>query len=414
MHYIKLLRPPTLDRPSVSNNSRQHPPASSTSSVLKISLAITTDLGDAYLSPTTPIELLVIGAYTTTDKDGKPQLVPINLTAPLARSNNSPKWKPGLRALKFEVPIPVTPSPITTVQIRPVSREITALGTTDIFPIQKNGKGRGLIMPAFCDISPESQSSGQQSVCFRSLRLPGDNGQAIQVEEDMGDSIARHIWDSGIATVSLLADLCLSPHPTQDVMTGLRELLLLQKRQGLNILEIGCGIGMLGIGMARVMGHPSFPGTTSAAPQHKILMTDLPEAEERARGNIARQADHLEGGGEDRLDFEALDWEDGKDGNFGKRVAKEKWDLVVVSDCTYNTDTLLPLVKTLSAVHKHSAAGGKSPKLFLSTKQRHSSEREFYDLMAKEGWVIAEQAVLPLPHVTGEGKPIEVYLFERK
>lgn len=378
MHYIKLLRPPVVEK------ARSEP-------ILKIVLAITTDLGDAYLSPKEPIDLVVVGAYTA-QKDGQEQLVPVNLT-----QRNLPKWRSGMRVLKIDVPLP--PHPIATIQVRPLNRQLTAMGTTDICP----PTGQGLIMTAFSDIGQNDP------VCFRSLRLPTPDNQTLQVEEDMGDSIARHIWDSGIATASLIADMCMTNNSGTTAMPSFRSLLQRQRQADspLKILEIGCGIGTLGIAMARIL--------SSCSPPPKVLMTDLAEAEERAKANITRQAS-APGDVSSILDFEGLDWEDGKLGVFGEKVQAEAWDLVIVSDCTYNTDTLLPLVQTLSAVHKHSAAkkDGNGPKIFLATKSRHSSEREFFDLMADEGWTAEEESVIPLPHIDGEAKPIEVYLFEKK
>ncbi|KAK4170664.1 putative methyltransferase-domain-containing protein [Triangularia setosa] len=386
MHYIKLLRPPVVESARAER-------------CLRLVLAVTTDLGDSFFSPKDPVDLLVVGAYTAT-KDGKEQLVPVVLT-----QRSPPKWKAGMRVLKLDLPLP--PHPIKTIQIRPANRQLTALGTTDIYP----ATGQGLILAAFSDISME-KSAAVPSVCFRSLRLPTPDNQTLQVEEDMGDSIARHIWDSGIATVSLLADKLLgaSATPIGKPMPALQQLLRQPRASPLNILEVGCGIGTLGIGMARLLALKKGPKQPAA----RILMTDLPEAGERARANIARQAEALSQASAPSLEFESLDWEDGQNGVFGEQVQGNAWDLVVVSDCTYNTDTLSPLVQTLSALHRHSTQQSVRPKVFLSTKSRHSSEREFWDLMAADGWSIQEEATLPLPHIDGGGNPIELYLFEKK
>lgn len=397
MHYIKFLRPPLVEQGRVSSS-------------LKIVLAITTDLGDSFLSPRKPVKLAVIGAYTER-RDGCNQLIPIDL----AHGSALTEWKSGMRVLKFEVPLPQ--QPVETIQIRPANRELTALSTADIL----EGK-QGLIMAAYADISRSSDAApAEASACFRSLRLPTGQGganQTVQVEEDLGESIARHIWDGGVAAVSLIAEIC-SGSTSQSrtpALPLLHSILRPQHRKPLNILELGCGIGTLGIGMARILSMcPDGPRTT-------ILMTDLPEAEERARANIARQAERLtEAPTALALDFEPLDWDDGKRGELGEKARSRAWDLVVLCDCTYNTDTLQPLVKTLSAVYSHSAqrelqsphAGGPSKtKVLLATKPRHSSEKIVFDLMAADGWAVREQAVLPLPVLDGEAQSVEVYLFE--
>lgn len=385
MHYVRLLRPPLVE-------------ASSAGASLKIVLTVTTDLGDSFLSPREPIELAVIGAVTE-HKDGSSRLVPVNLT-----QGKIPTWRAGMRVLKFDVPLPR--QPVTTIQIRPSSRHLTALGTSDIFPAK-----HGLIMAAFADISPPASSN---AVCFRSLRLPGADvaaGQTLQVEEDTGETIIRRVWDGGIVAVSLIAGLLLDgPARHSEPALPLLRSVLHSPARPLNILELGCGVGVLGIGLARILAMVEGSSTTH------ILMTDLPGAEERTRANMARQT----GGPDQRpiqLDFEPLDWEEGQNGVFGEKVRSRAWDLVVLSDCTYNTDTLLPLVKTLSALCRHSA--GQSPgagrcvetQVLVATKPRHSSERNFFDMMAANTWSIREQTAVPLPVLDGQDQSVEVYLF---
>ena len=401
MHYIRLLRPPAVER----GRSPQS---------LRIVLAITTDLGDAYLSPQEPVEISVIGAY----QDGQNPVRPLNLT-----QNASPRWRAGMRVLKFAVPLP--PQPIRTIQIRPSSRQLTALGTSDIYPAAAataGGRQAGLIMGVYADISGEG-GQDPSYVCFRSLRLVGSDASApvnaLQVEEDFGDSIARHVWDGGVVSLSLIANLCLSGSALsggsgKPPLSKLSGILRHQRNRPLNILELGCGVGIVGIGLSRILR------AAAAADDSYVLMTDLPEAEERAQANIQRYIDDAASSGEGdsipRVDFESLDWQMGKDGTFGDKVQSQPWDLVVVSECTYNTDTLLALVRTLSALHAHSAQRSNSlfdTKIFLATKPRHSSEREAFNMMAEEGWHILERDVLPLPVLGGDAQSVEMYLLSR-
>lgn len=391
MHYIRFCRPPEV------HHGRSH-------ALVKIVLTITTDLSDSFLSPQTPIQLAVVGAYTQ-QKDGKSQLVPVNLI-----QTSPPTWRAGMRVLKLDLPLP--PQPIETIQIRPLNRQLTALSTDDVLP-----GTQGLIMGVYADM-PRPGGGPAPSVCFRSLRLStGDPGvvQTLQIEEDLGESIARHIWDSGIVMVSLFATLCLdnAAGTTQQKALPLLHNILSPRDHALNILELGCGVGVMGIGLARILA------LREAKEQPRILMTDLPEAEQKARANIARQTASLSDASAN-LDFEPLDWEDGKDGQFGDQATSHAWDLVALCDCTYNTDTLPPLVKTLSALHRHSAARGAvtgtpvNTEVLVSTKLRHSSERIFFDLMSAEGWGIKEQTVLPLPVLDGEAQAVEVYLFGKQ
>jgi hypothetical protein len=390
MHYIRFCRPPEVQ-------------AGRSQSTVKIVLTITTDLSDRFLSPRNPVQLAVIGAYTER-KDGIDQLIPVNLT-----QNSPPTWRAGMRVLKLDLPLP--PRPLETIQIRPLSRQLTAMSTGDVLP-----GNRGLIMAVYADM-PRPGDGRPPSVCFRSLRLSAGGvaiGQPLQIEEDLGESIARHIWDSGVVMVSLLADHCLDTTAGHgEKPLPLFRSILRNENRSLNILELGCGVGVMGIGLARIMS------LRQASKTPHILMTDLPEAEGRARANIARQGESL-GAGSANLDFEPLDWHDGESGVFGEKASSRAWDLVVLCDCTYNTDTLPPLVKTLSALHHHSGRResdtGESvkTKVLVATKPRHSSERIFFDLMSEDGWSIREQTVLPLPLLDAEGQTVEVYLFGKE
>ncbi|SPQ26773.1 d79e4e32-b6be-42ed-aa4d-ad9950a1dc32 [Thermothielavioides terrestris] len=381
MHYIRFCRPPEIQ-------------AGRSQASVKIVLTITTDLSDAFLSPRNPVPLAVIGAYTERGPggDGADRLIPVALTA----AGSPPTWRAGMRVLKLDLPLPPLPRPLETLQIRPLSRQLAALATSDVLP-----GDRGLIMPVYADI-PREPGAVSPSVCFRSLRLSaGDGGGGagagggaaaavppLQIEEDLGESIARHIWDSGVVMVSMLADLCLvgSPAGGGGPLPRFSSILLQQLHRPLNILELGCGVGVLGIGLARILSLSQQAEAGAKEPPH-ILMTDLPEAEGKARANIARQAGSFAVAPAD-LDFEPLDWQDGQNGQFGGKARSRGWDLVVLCDCTYNTDTLPPLVKTLSALHDHTArlgsAAAEAPaktEVLVATKPRHSSERIFFDLI---------------------------------
>lgn len=368
--------------------------------MLKIAITITTDLSDAFLTPDVPMDLAIIGA----SQGHAP--VPVNLTP-----SRIPRWQAGMRALKFDVPFPSKPV-IKTIQIRPANRNLTALTTSDIFP---GSSDQGLILPVYADLV--SSGDTKLHVCFRSLRLPQPDGSStvntLQVEEEMGESMARHIWDGGLTTVSLVAHLCLSAgsenNQTLPILSG-----ILKQDGPLNVIELGCGVGILGVGFARALAlSPS-----ARKRENNILMTDLSDAEVRARANIARCVGQfgLSSDGQPAgtgVDFEDLDWNDGKEGTFGAKVQAKPWDLVVLSDCTYN-DLLPVLVQTLSALHRVSSDRGTNTKIMLATKPRHSAERSFFDLMQADGWSIAEQTVVPLPVLWSDDQTVEVYLFSKK
>ncbi len=214
MHYIRLLRPPAIEQVGPKRT-------------LKVVLTITTDLGDSFLSMPEPVELSVLGINTALT-EGLHTLVPV----PLAGRERI-VWRPGHRVLKLELPLPA--NPITTIQIRPAAKQLAALSTDAIF-----SGDHGLVVPVYADLPTHGRDVSH--VSFRSIRISSRVASVealVQVEEDIGESIARHIWDAGMAAVSLFSYLSLRSS-TADRMKAL--LTIMEERHPVSILELGCGV----------------------------------------------------------------------------------------------------------------------------------------------------------------------------
>ena len=149
----------------------------------------------------------------------------------------------------------------------------------------------------------------------------------------------------------------------------------------------------MGIGLAQL-----FPGC-------KVTLSDLSEVLEILDYNIssARVAHGSE------LAKLTLDW----NCELPSAVQKTVFSLILISDCTYNCDSLSALVATLSALVS------LSPNLhvLVSMKVRHSSEAVFFDLMAGSGFYIIEHMSIALPDkyrekVGLELEIIEIYIFD--
>jgi hypothetical protein len=296
------------------------------------------------------------------------------------------------------------------VIIGPSTRQHVALTSEDVFNAQK-----GLIMPAYIDLPKPSEEAPH--VCLRKLNLLENDTikTEIEIEEDLGDSIARRVWDAAIVTLSLIAQICLRKTPNKAEMSLPTLRGILQDNRDLNIIELGSGVGTLGIGLAKILLACPPDRSTRVS----ILLTDLPEAEERTLANISRCQNSIPTRNEDNfsLEYENLDWNDAKAGRFGSKVRSRTWDLIVISDCTYNVDSIPLLVDTLSAFHSRSQAlcGCTEilPRVILATKPRHESEKIFFDLMSDQGWKIRENLTLPLPVLNADTQSVEVYLFEK-
>ena len=141
------------------------------------------------------------------------------------------------------------------------------------------------------------------------------------------------------------------------------------------MLELGSGCGIVGICLAKLL------------PRSDILLTDLAEAMELLALNIAAAEKSL--ASETTLNRLPLDW----DCPLPSEVRDRRYDLVLVSDCTYNSDSLPALVRTLSAIILQSP----ETMIVVSMKVRHSSEAVFFRLMVDAGIVSFQHDVIVLP-----------------
>ncbi|KAF3357767.1 hypothetical protein VdG1_03104 [Verticillium dahliae VDG1] len=387
MHYIRLLRPPAL-----STDQR------GTSSV-HVVLTITTDLGDSFLSPEASIKLKA-GVYAASldAKGNKPQPSDIKTSQIL-------EWRPGTRVIKTDLPLGICSSTDLRVFVFPTS-QAWAGSTRDVVSSLRSDD-RGRIMPVWADVHYPGVEAPH--VSFRRLRIGSEESPSfVQVEEDIGESIARHIWDAGVVATSILLENGTSS-VNSETLPKLTQ--VLASDGPLHIMELGCGVGILGLGIAALLSG-------SHRQSSQLLLTDLPEAEDRTQANIDCLASTLPSEAQTIPSFESLDWEDGRKGKFGPRVQENFWHLIVLSDCTYNVDMLPALVGTLTALHdankNHVPAGeAATTHVLLATKPRHRSEKALFDLMSKGGWVVAEQDILPLPVMGQQPESVEIYIFEQ-
>lgn len=409
MHYIRLLRPLSLD-----NRGN-----------VKIILTINTDLSDSFLSPPepVPISMCLYDGRTPTEA---PKIIR------LAASGQQPVWKTGMRVLKFDIPVPKqiiqdvkknAPNNLGTsgrvyVCIMASSFLKEPLRTVDLPFDDTEGRILGLSAP----LSLPGQEP--EYLAKRIIRLDSQTA-FLELYEDLGESMERHIWDAGVVTTWAVSNMLLSePSATSDHVVWDKTPLLKQllcsvsRSRPISIMELGCGVGTLGLGLATALHArlSNFVSEGNVSPSN-ILLTDLSGAERLAKANISLFENATQRSGGDpsvALDFESLDWEDGKDGTFGPKVDRTIWDLIVVSDCTYNTDTLPALVETMSALANKTTKDTndeKQMKIMLATKPRHSSETAFFDLMGQAGWEILETAKQRLPHLGKEDEAVEIYLF---
>jgi predicted O-methyltransferase YrrM len=215
----------------------------------------------------------------------------------------------------------------------------------------------------------------------------------LTIEEDTGHSIARHIWDAGLVLSARLHEIC-SSSTTQvsRAADGLRLLYERLRRDGhkpLKVLELGTGCGLV----AATLAH-----SINSSKVECITATDLPDAEAIATANLTLA-------GSDKLGYANLDWSEPLPNN----VSSTTYDLVFVADCTYNSDVVPYLVKTLAKL-----VTGKDTLICLAMKVRHDSEAIFFDLMEEKHLKIVGKHTDILKDLNGPDQNIHTYLFQHE
>ncbi|KAK3699998.1 hypothetical protein LTR37_016158 [Vermiconidia calcicola] len=337
MHYIRFLKTPRVqvDRGSV---------------LLKAVLAITTDLGETFY----PEDIDLVITVRDIENDGDIYL------------RRKVQWKAGARS----VPVAFNLSHQDVEWPACVHVAVKNSATA-------NNCG---FLPPICDVWSGllNPTKGRMDSGRRvERRFMSGAEREVSLLEDAGDSIARHLWDGSQALAQHIDHTINMQTPTS--LPLLEYVLISATYRKLNVLELGCGCGTVGISLAQ------------AVPDCDVLLTDLPEVTELVAANIDRMKPAIAS----KVAFDALDWEQ----PLPERLQKRTNDLIIVSECTYNTDTLQPLVQTLLNLI------ARSPKavIVVSTKTRHESEAAFFDMMKKAGLIEDGSVRLPLPGIPGHG-----------
>ncbi|KAG5983013.1 hypothetical protein E4U55_000965 [Claviceps digitariae] len=399
MHYVRLNGPP---RVKVLDDGFQ------TSVVFEVA----NDLGDELLSPTNPVGITV---RAHTDSYPYP-----NVSCSLIEKSPL-EWQMGHRVMKPVYKLPrkienaITDGDTVYLSIGPAKPSLAANSVYNILTSSMENdedRAEGLISTVTVGLSGP-HVDGDAALRRILLSRPGEPPHYLIIAEKIGHSIARHVWDAGLVAMSAIAGTFNFPDLAPSQSSCMQKIhRILHKEEGANVLELGCGVGILGIGIAAV--YPKDTGNCT------ILMTDCEDAEPSARSNMSYLYEQRSGSnlGYAQVMYENLDWNDGRRGSFGCMVLDRRWDLIMLSDCTYNADTIPALVGTLSGVHNLNKKfdpndASFATKVLLATKPRHDDELILFDMMAAEDWKITDKLVLSLPVLGRESERVEMYLFEK-
>lgn len=347
-------------------------------------ITITTDLGDDFLADDASLEVRLLDA-----------------TKHSVLHKISCQWQAGKREL------PLTLGPFRLISTCASLRLSVESSTVEY---------------TYCDRldNPESIPvviSGRSAAFDASSTNPADKlierrfqlcrGIQLPIWEETGNAFARHIWlvpsghcnewtvdadnvrDAALATVICLQRAIFGASEQKSAMSHLSEVLLHPARQTLRVIELGCGCGIVGIALAQML------------PQCAVTLTDLTEAAEIAMRNIEQA--HLARGS--TVNFDVLDWDQDPLPNQFDRPT----DIILVSDCTYNVDSLPSLVRVLDVLT------GRSPGalILVAAKRRHDSEAIFFDLMRNANLVVLKENRFHLPMAYYAKESIEIYAFRR-
>ena len=328
MHYIRLLKPPKV--------SVEKPWA-------KIStlITITTDLGDDFLAADIPIHAFLV-------KDGENFARPKEIVVAHAKS----VWKSGSRVLQLSIPR-VAPSALKD-RVRLLVSMLPGDTRSSQIPLGKLND-RPSILPVW---SCPFDLIHNETASYVERQLAVSKTVTLRVYEEMGESIARHVWDAGIVLAALIHDILLQRRISDHNSPFAR---VLRKPAGIKAVELGSGCGIVGLQLAHVRE------------QATVLLTDLPEAMEVLERNIG-VATPASGS---QVSKAVLDWE----ACVPEGIAQQTFDLVLVSDCTYNSDSIPALVRTVSSLIE------RSPEalVVVAMKVRHESEAIFNEIISKVG-----------------------------
>ncbi|ORY12121.1 putative methyltransferase-domain-containing protein [Clohesyomyces aquaticus] len=387
MRYIRFLKTPRII--DGKNPSKAH---------IYCLITITSDLGDSFL----PFDLQ-LHAVVYPEEDGEE--VTIRTTI---------EWTAGMRSLPIRLPLGrcriVWPARIR-IGVHP---EPTADNFMDLLSAPES---RGVISAWSAPLDPSNLVVEAAKLVERRFDLQFSN--TLRILEETGDSIARHLWDAGVALSCHLGALI----PNQKLSTPLKTAFQSpESKKRLQVLELGTGCGVVGLCLAQTIGSAD------------VIASDLPEAKEIfslnsrqtiVAANLPRSgspaADMTDGSfypnrretitKDSTIMFQAIGWDkelpDLLNDWSGCRHCTQL-DVIVAADCTYNPDSSPALVRTISQLVRNSPEAA----VVIAMKVRHSSESVFFDLMYEAAFskVHTESLQLPGDEAVGE-ETAEVFVF---
>ncbi|KAJ5935205.1 hypothetical protein N7466_004752, partial [Penicillium verhagenii] len=236
-----------------------------------------------------------------------------------------------------------------------------------------------------CSAPFKWQSEPAEKLIQREFKITNNKSiPSLKIWEETGNSIARHIWDAALASIILLNQSISGTGTAIPIL----DQLLKPRTSPLQAVELGAGCGIVGIALATMLDHCN------------VVLTDLPEVEKIVMLNLEEA--HLQPSSS--VEYKNLDWDEPPPDLCSRPI-----DLILVSDCTYNADSLPTLVSVLDRLVRTSP----DAMVLVALKRRHESEAIFFDLM-KSAAFVAQPTTVPLPSQHEQNDTIELYCYRRE
>ncbi|KAK0553914.1 hypothetical protein OC846_002311 [Tilletia horrida] len=304
----------------------------------------------------------------------------------------------------------VTPVRRGRIPITPAQHQNTGVEDGYVFRLHADERSEGPefvpVLSGPIRVSRHSSDLGKQNVLLRIIRL-GDRTLPIPskcvdvvIQEHTGFDLDKHIWDASIHLLRLLTSPATSLPASLRLLERAREQMQVSN-QPFRIVELGAGTGIVSIVLAKWLAsqinlEPEGQATSHGAvganadsddaikpPLVSFYATDLESALPIMNTNLdlngctpsntsAQSYRHV---GSDRVRFHApvhLNWTDSAlPGELSQQT-----DLVLISDCTYNSTFYKPLAQTLTRLSPRSC--------ILAKKHRHEDEKVLWNIFGEE------------------------------
>ncbi|RPB28829.1 hypothetical protein L211DRAFT_800647 [Terfezia boudieri ATCC MYA-4762] len=373
--YLRFLKPP---RCTLSGSSRTK------YLIVSTLVTITSDLGESFYPDQATLKCDLWGQANA-------DLPPSNNQGTCLISSVNLTWNAGSRNIKVEMNTSIPPRGCLAREdcelVLSVSSENPKCA--DNLLEYHPGLGTVIISAWSAPFKIPKRGVGPSAEGFVERRLQLSRSCTLRVWEETGESIARHIWDGGVAFAAYLAQY----HQSNQGSLGLLQEKIQETKQ-LKVLELGSGCGIVGLALAAIRGSCH------------VLLTDLPSAEKISQRNLQYSRKQLQGD----VSFQIFDWDD-------PVPPSTSPDIILIADCTYNPDSAASLVRAI----ENCVNGSRDTIIALAHKKRHDSETLFFDLMGKRFQIVNHSEFSTLP---GSGKlcnqdtysgigtePVDLYTF---